>query len=291
MRRQVRLADGRTLDAWIDPEASGIPLVFHMGTPSSGLPFAAHLEAARERGLRWISWSRPGYGSSTRLENRRAADVVSDTREVLDQLGAEQAYVAGWSGGGPHALACAALMPDRVLGVSVIAGVAPFDAEGLDFTAGMGAENVEGFRVAMQGPAADAAMLEIMWPGFRDATAEGIAEAFGDLIDDVDRGSLTGEFAEFVAANGHEGLRDSYLGWLDDDMVSVRPWGFDLDSFARPVHIWQGSHDRMVPFAHGQWLAAHVNRACPHLLPEHGHLSLAVDSFGSILDEMLARSR
>ena len=277
MRRQIELADGRVLDAWIDPDASGVPFVFHFGTPSSGLPLATHLAAARERGLRWISWSRPGYGSSSRLEGRSVTDVVRDTREVLDQLGAERCYVAGWSGGGPHALACAALMPDRVLGVTTIAGVGPYvvpdGLEAFDFLAGMGAENVEGFNATLEGPEAEAAMLEREWPVMRAVTAEQIADAFGDLIDDVDRASLSGDFAEFAAANMHEGLRDSYLGWMDDDLAFVRPWGFELDAFEVPVHIWQGAHDRMVPFAHGEWLAGACRGACPHLLPEHGHLS------------------
>ena len=289
MRRQVTLADGRVLDAWIDPQENGVPLVFHFGTPASGLPFGPHVEAARKRGLRWISWSRPGYGGSSRHAGRSVASVVADTREVLDQLGADRAYVLGWSGGGPHALACAALMPERVLGVSTIGSIAPADADGLDFTAGMGKENVEGFALALEGPEADAAALEEAWPQMRDATATDIADAFGDLIDEVDRGSLTGEFAAWVAANGHEGLRDSYLGWLDDDLLAVRPWGFAIDAIGVPVHIWQGAHDRMVPFAHGEWLATHIPTACAHLLPEHGHLSLAVGSFGGILDEMVGR--
>ena len=289
MRRDVQMTDGRVLDAWIDPDDSGVPLVFHLGCPASGLPFAAHVAAARERGLRWISWSRPGYGTSTRFQGRLVSDVAADARDVLDQLGVDKAYVAGWSGGGPHALACAAMMPDRSLAVSIIASTAPYPAEGLDYLAGMGAENVEGFKASFTGPEADAAILEKDWPQMRGMTAASVAESFGDLIDDVDRASLTGEFAEWVVANAHEALRDSYLGWLDDDQAVVRPWGFELDWLDVPVHIWQGAHDRMVPFAHGEWLAAHVRGACPHLLPDEGHLSVAVGSFGAILDEMMRR--
>src|SRR5688572_4572299 len=108
MRRTLTLADGRTLDAWVD-DFDGVPLVFHFGTPSSGLPFEPFLAATRDRGLRWVSWNRPGYGSSTRDEGRSVASVVDDTRELLSQLSAERAHIVGWSGGGPHALACAAL--------------------------------------------------------------------------------------------------------------------------------------------------------------------------------------
>jgi pimeloyl-ACP methyl ester carboxylesterase len=103
----------------------------------------------------------------------------------------------------------------------------------------------------------------------------------------VDRGSLTGEFAEAVAAETREGLRNGYWGWFDDDMAFNRDWGFDIGSLRVPVHIWQGAHDKMVPFAHGQWLAAHTPSACAHLHEEHGHLSLGVDTMGPMLDEMI----
>src|SRR5690348_6310591 len=115
----LELPDGRLLDVWVDEDAPGsTPFVFHAGTPASGLPYERFTEAARQRGLRSIGWSRPGYGSSTRRPGRSVADVAGDTVAVLDHVGAERAYVAGHSGGGPHALACAALLPDRIIGTA-----------------------------------------------------------------------------------------------------------------------------------------------------------------------------
>jgi len=241
-----------------------------------------------DRGLRYVAFNRAGYGSSTRREGRSVADVVEDTASVLNSLGADRAWVLGWSGGGPHALACAALLPERVRGTALMAGVAPYPAEGLDFMAGMGAENVEEFNAALDGAAALIPFKERAWPIFRDMTPGAVAEAFGDLVDDVDRASISGAFAEYLAANMHEGLREGYWGWFDDDMSFIKPWGFDLGSIPGQVHLWQGAHDRMVPFAHGQWLAEHVGNACPHLVTEHGHLSLVVDAFPQILDELIS---
>jgi pimeloyl-ACP methyl ester carboxylesterase len=239
------------------------------------------------RGLRYVSFSRAGYGASTRRPGRAVADVVEDTRFVLDTLGARQAWVAGWSGGGPHALACAALMADRVLGTALIASVAPYPAEGLDFLAGMGAENIEEFEAAIESPEALIAFKERNWPVFRAVTASEVGDALGDLVDEVDYGSIRDEFADWLAALFREGLRESYWGWFDDDRAFVHPWGFELEPIPGPVHLWQGAHDRMVPFAHGEWLAAHVGGACAHLYPEHGHLTLAVDSLPAILDELV----
>jgi len=118
-----------------------------------------------------------------------------------------------------------------------------------------------------------------------------VAASFGDLIDHVDRGSLTGEFAEFAAASFREGLRESYWGWFDDDMAFVKPWGFDLGAIRVPVHVWQGGHDRMVPFAHGRWLAAHIPTAIPHLDPEDGHLRIVVQEMPDILDALVESGR
>ena len=285
---QLRLPDRRSLDVFLDGPETGTPLVYHFGTPGAGGPtFAPIVDTLAERGLRYVTFSRPGYGSSTRLPGRDVVAVVDDTAAVLDAIGAERCHVIGWSGGGPHALACATRMPERVINVATIGSVAPYAAEGLDWLAGMGAENVEEFSAALTGPEELIAFMEHAAPVFRDMRPAQVADAFGDLIDDVDRGSLTGTFSEWMADDMHEALRIGYWGWFDDDMAFMQPWGFALDEIRVPAFIWQGGHDRMVPFAHGEWLAAHIPGAQGCLFPEHGHLTLAVDSIGRIVDELL----
>jgi pimeloyl-ACP methyl ester carboxylesterase len=288
---ELRLADGRSLDVYLDGPEDGTPLLFHIGTPGAGIPFAPFVQTLADRGLRYVSFSRPGYGSSTRREGRDVVDVVDDSAAVLDAIGADRCYVIGWSGGGPHALACAARMPERVIAAATIGAVAPYHAEGLDWTDGMGAENIEEFGAALAGPEELIGFKERAAPILRVVTPTEVADAFGDLIDDVDRGSLTGAFAEWMADVFHEALRVGYWGWFDDDMAFTRPWGFDLDEVRGPVSVWQGAHDRMVPFAHGEWLASHIPGARPRLFREHGHLSLAVDSIPRIVDELLAEGR
>jgi pimeloyl-ACP methyl ester carboxylesterase len=284
----VTTPDGRNLDVYVAGPADGEVLLFHSGTPSAPLVFEPMVEQMAARGLRYVGFSRPGYGSSTRRPWRSIADVVDDTETVLDHLGAESAWILGWSGGGPHALACAALMPERCRGVAAIASVTPYPAEGLDYLAGMGDENVEEFEASIEGSDALLAFKERNWPIFRAVSGDQVAASLGDLIDEVDRASLTGDFAEFAAASFREALRESYWGWFDDDMAMVTPWGFELDAIRVPVHIWQGRHDRMVPYGHGEWLAAHVPTAIPHLFADEGHLSIVVAMFGRILDELIA---
>ena len=283
----VTTPDGRRLDLYLAGPDDGETLVFIPGTPSAGIPYPALVEAAAARGLRTVSWTRPGYGSSTRLPGRHVAAVVPDAAAILDHLGVERCHAIGWSGGGPHVLAVAALLPERIRAVATIGGVAPFPAEGLDWTAGMGAENVEEFGSTLKGPEALLPLMEPNRQQVMNVTADEVITAFGDLIDHVDAGSLSGEFAEWVASLFRESVREGYWGWFDDDLAFVEPWGFDLASIRVPVHVWQGRHDRMVPFAHGEWLTAHLPTAIPHLSDDHGHLTLICDALPEILDELI----
>jgi pimeloyl-ACP methyl ester carboxylesterase len=261
--------------------------VFHHGTPGSAIVFEPFIQEVLARGLRYVACSRPGYGDSTRRPGRTVADCVGDTSAAVEQLGHDRFYTAGWSGGAPHALACAALLPDRVLAAASIAGPAPLGVEGIDWLSGMGEENVEEFGAAMAGPDELQSYLEKVGPEFGSVTGDEIAAALGDLVGEVDKAALTGELGAFLAGNIREGLRNGIWGWFDDDLAFVRAWGFDLSGLAVQATVWQGAQDRMVPFAHGEWLAAHAPVRA-RLMPEHGHLSLAVASFPTILDDLLA---
>jgi pimeloyl-ACP methyl ester carboxylesterase len=282
----IDLGDGRHIEVLVAGPSSGLPVVFHHGTPGGAALFPPWVEAASQRGLRSIICSRPGYGGSTARPGRIVADVAADTAAVLDQFGAHEFVTLGWSGGGPHALACAALLPDRCRAAVSVAGVAPYRADGLDWSAGMGAENLEEFGAAAGGEGPLSTYLQKEADGLATVQATDVAAALGDLVSEVDRLQLTGEFAEFLAASFRAAVSGGIAGWRDDDLAFVTDWGFPLAAPV-PVTIWQGGQDRMVPFAHGQWLAANVAGARARLLPEEGHLSLMVGRFGEILDELV----
>ncbi len=285
---RLRLADGRSLDLYMSGPRDGAVLLFHHGTPGSWVPFRVIEHAAHRLGLRVVTTSRPGYGDSTRHPRRSVVDVVADTRAVLDAVGADRCRVAGWSGGGPHALACGAQLAERVDAVLVIAGVAPYQAEGLDFLAGMGEDNVIEFGRALAGEAALRPWLEEQAGQLREVTAADLVSALGSLLPSVDRALLTAEFGEDFAANIREGLRVGVGGWLDDDLAFTHPWGFALSEIAVPTVVWQGSDDLMVPFAHGQWLAARIPGVVAHLEQGEGHLSIGVGAIDQILQELVA---
>ncbi|MDA8312547.1 MAG: alpha/beta hydrolase [Actinomycetota bacterium] len=283
---QVTLPDGRRIEVSVSGPEGGLPLVFHHGTPGARTPIRVLQRAAHRRGLRLVAATRPGYGHSTRKEGRTVADVVEDTAAVLQALGADRCLVAGWSGGGPHALACAARLP-HALGALVIAGVAPADGEGLDWMAGMGQDNVDEFRAARAGPGALRAHLGAQRDLLKDVSMDDIAASLESLLPPVDRAVLTDEFAQDLAASFHEALVEGVDGWLDDDLAFVSPWGFGLREIAIPTAIWQGSEDRMVPPAHGEWLSTRIPGASAHLIPGEGHLSIALGAADAMLDELV----
>ena len=280
----VLLPDGRRLDMRVSGPAEGVPVVFHHGTPGAATPIRAMERAAQKRGMRLVTSSRPGYGDSTRRPGRRVVDVVEDTVSLVEAIEADRCIVAGWSGGGPHALACAARLPAAVA-VVVIAGVAPYDADGLDWMDAMGEDNVAEFSAAAAGEEQLRSLLDQLRPHLNSVDAAGIISSLASLLPEVDRAVLTDEFGEDMAASFNEALRTGVDGWLDDDLAFVKPWGFELAEVSAPTMIWQGSEDLMVPFAHGRWIASKLPGASVHLEQGEGHLSVGVGALDRMLEE------
>jgi pimeloyl-ACP methyl ester carboxylesterase len=282
---------GRTLEVEVAGPESGQAVLVHTGTPSAGRLYAANVKAGADRGLRHITYSRPGYARSARHAGRTIADCVADVVTIADHLDVGHLFTIGASGGGPHALACAVLLPERVLAAATIGGVAPYHAEGLDWQAGMGEENLQEFAAALAGGGQLIEFLEAACHELAHAEGPQLQAVLGDLLSDVDREALGGEYAEHVAASARAAVANGVWGWFDDDIAHLSAWGFDLAATQRPVTIWQGGQDRFVPPAHGEWLASRVPGARPQLRPEHGHLSLSLGAYGEVLDELIASAR
>jgi pimeloyl-ACP methyl ester carboxylesterase len=296
-RRSLTRPDGRVIEFLAAGPADGLPLVLHEGTPCGLVLYAPTVRAAAIRGLRVVLAARPGYEGSTPRPGRRVVDVAQDTAAVLDDLGAATFVTLGWSGGGPHALACAAALPGRCLAAGSIAGVAPFTADGLDWLGGMAPENIAEFGAARRGEAALTEFLDREAAMMGAITGESVASSLGGLVIEADKAVLTGAFADHIAACLRTAVSSGIAGWRDDDLAFVRDWGFSLGwespspspapGDPAPVAVWQGDQDQMVPFAHGKWLAASIRDARVHLMPGDGHLSMTVSAFGRILDDLL----
>ena len=274
MQRTARTPDGRTLAIEEDGDPNGRPVLVHGGTPNSRHLYPPTAIDAAARGLRLISYDRPGYGGSTPQPGRTVADCAADVRAICAELGIERLAMWGISGGGPHVLACAALLPDLVLAAASLASPAPMDAEGLDWFAGMGQLNADDARLYLRDPQAARAKLESDREASLAASAADLAAMLRTLLSPTDASALTDGLAEFLTWSDHEGLAPGGQGWWDDSVAEAGPWGFELSAITVPVLLMHGRQDQFVPFGHGQWLAAHIPGVEARLLDHDGHLTL-----------------
>ena len=281
----VSVGDGRVLEVLTSGPRDGVPLLFHHGTPMAAAEFVPLRDLAAAQGLRTVLYSRPGYAQSMRHADRTVADVVSDVVAVLDALGAQTFFSLGWSMGGPHALACAALLPERCAAVATIASIAPHEAEGLDWMAGMMEMNVEEYSLALQGGTAVVPLLEKWRPDLAELQPANVAKALA-ARPDVD-GQILAGVRDFVATSLRRSVSTGILGWLDDDLACLRPWGFDFAAITAPVSLWHGEKDVHAPYAHSVWLASRMPRARLRSLPEENHNSIVVLALQQIVGDLI----
>ncbi|MCW3065926.1 MAG: Hydrolase, alpha/beta hydrolase fold domain protein [Solirubrobacterales bacterium] len=258
--RDVRLDDGRTLRVYDSGGADAghaFPLMWHHGSPQTGAPLEPLLSAAASRGIRLLSYGRPGYGGSTPHPGRTVASAAADVAQVADALGVSRFAVMGASGGGPHALACVALLGGRVTGAVCLAGLAPF-TEDFDWFAGMASGG--GLRAAVAGREARA----------RFAASDEFDET---IFTQADWAALSGTWASLAADAGRAAAAGPD-GLVDDDVAYVTPWGFDVTQIDAPVLLVQGGEDRIVPPAHANWLMRNCPKPELWLRPHDGHVSI-----------------
>jgi len=274
MERSVHTPDGRTLAVEDAGDPAGRPVLVHMGSPNSRHLYGPNVADAARRGLRLISYDRPGYGGSTPHPGHSVADCAGDVRAICAALGIGRLAMWGISGGGPYLLACAALLPDLVVAAASLASLAPYGAAGLDWFAGMGQDNVDDFRLLLTDEDAARAKTDKDREEVLATPAGELAKALESLLTPVDAAVLHGEMAEYLAYVDREGLAPGSQGWWDEGCAHVRPWGFELADISVPVLLLHGRQDQFVPFGHGQWLAAHIPGVEARLLDGDGHLTL-----------------
>jgi pimeloyl-ACP methyl ester carboxylesterase len=253
----IETGDGRTLHAY-DRGGGDLAVMWHHGTPNIGAPPRPLFAAADRLGIRFISYDRPGYGGSTPLPGRDIASAAADAAVVADALRVSNFAVFGHSGGGSHALACAALLPGRVTAAVCISGLAPFTAGGLDWFAGMGPGSEASLRAAAAGRAVKEA---------HEAT-----ESEPDFLP-ADWAALDGEWGWFGSVVG-PAMAGGPAPLIDDDLAYVDQWGCDPATITAPVLLIHGSDDLIVPSAHSEWLFRHIPGAQLRVLPGEGHISV-----------------
>jgi len=267
---QIKLADGRNFEYEDNGVKSDQAILFLHGTPGADKTWSQWLPQVTD--CLAIAASRAGYGKSDRHKGRTVADDLADQQALLDHFHIEEFVSIGWSGGGPHSLNMT--RDPRSKGAITLAGVGEWGHADLDFLADMGPENEEEFGEALKGEAAIAAWMSKNAPSLKTITGPDLISALGGLIGEADKAALTPVRAEDAAKSFRHALVDSFDGWADDDLAFVQKFGFDLGAINKPVLVWQGDDDFMVPKAHGEWLAKHIPAAKLNFVPGHGHISL-----------------
>jgi pimeloyl-ACP methyl ester carboxylesterase len=278
---QIELADGRTLEVATMGNPSGSTVFFHHGTPGSTRTVKS-LEGLLDFGDFYVvTTSRPGYGQSSRHEGRSIASVVGDLHAALDHFGRDEYVALGWSGGGPHALASAAL-DARCRSAVTLASVAPADVD-FDWTEGMGPENVEEYALAQEGGPAYEELMAATGDFLGLATKDTIVEMIGGLLSEPDRLAISNDDAREIFVEGMRyGFANGWRGYFDDNVAMMLPWGFDVSDIGVPVHLFYGDDDLMVPESHGRWLSAHVANSRVTHHPDEGHLSIFMNHLDAV---------
>jgi pimeloyl-ACP methyl ester carboxylesterase len=270
----VTTGGGRKI--WVDisgPE-NGFPVLRHAGSPGSRRLFGPAVDCANACGFRLISYDRPGYGDTPPRSNRLIADGVVETLAIANELGFSELAVWGFSGGGPYALACAALLPEVVVGCCVFSSFAPYAAEGLDFATGCSDEYRREIELFFEDPqvARDHFRVEAHDLFAASSTAEGWLERWGAAAETDAAHSR--QLAEYLALVQQDCLSRSDQGWWDDWAAVLTPWGFDPVEIDSPVQLWHGQSDEAVSPAHGHWLADRISGIDAHFPEGDDHTNI-----------------
>ena len=272
------MADGRRLHVYDTgpTDSESLPVFWHHGTPNIGAPPEPLLSAAERLGIRWVSHDRPGYGGSDRQPGRTVASVAADVAAVAEALRIGRFAVMGHSGGGAHALACAACMADRVVATVCISGLAPLGSDGLDWFDGMPPSGAAELRAAIEGEESLANLLAASEFDMAQFTA-------------ADMSALRAEW-RWLGQVAELGLKGGPGGMIDDDIATVGNWGFEPQAVGPPVLFLHGLDDRIVPSSHSRWLAGRLPDSELWLRAGDGHISI-LNSAESALDWIAERAR
>ncbi|MEV7779731.1 alpha/beta fold hydrolase [Kitasatospora sp. NPDC088351] len=267
----VKAADNRVLAVETLGDPRGRPVFLLHGMPGSRVGPHPRSTVLYRLGVRLISFDRPGYGDSTRLPGRRVSAAAADVRTIADELGLAGFAVLGRSGGAPHALACAALLPERVSRVAVLVSLAPRNAAGLDWYAGMTPSNVRAYQEAERGRERIADAMQFRSQQIKDDPVS-LLQGLRSELPSTDREVVadTG-LRRMLQSNYREAFRHSADGWIDDVLAFTTDWGFKVEDIAVPAWLWHGADDQFSPVEHSRWLADHIPGAALFLEPGAAH--------------------
>ena len=267
----IHLLGGRTLGYAEYGPADGPPLFLFHGLPGSRLD-APQMWPEEPADVRVIAPDRPGFGTSAFRDGRRLTDWADDVRQLADSLGIGRFLVAGFSGGGPHALAVAHGLPDRVIAAGSIGGAGPVDTPGA--LAGMNRVNRLIFACARRAPRVLGLLIARHASQISHQPAKLIERSSRDRhLPEADRVAMTDpRLRELMIAAGPEAFRQGIRGVVHEAHICARPWGFAPATIKPPVLLWHGDQDTNVPLAMARDLADQIPGSSITVYPGEGHL-------------------
>lgn len=286
---EVILRDGRLLAAYT--YGQGPVVLYHHGTPGTGLTLNCARVAADQLGVTVLSYDRAGYARSDANPGRSIASVATDMEDLLNHFHVDSALTVGWSGGGPHALATAHFLPERIQAVCVIAGVGPSDVDDLNYREGLSEAELQEFELAVSGREALLEFAKENYAPLATLTREDVQNSLTDRTAASDRAFLEGDYCDELVEHFRRALEASVEGMTDDAVAFSTPWGFDVSNIQQEMVIFHGALDRSVPIRHGQWLAKRVPHAVPRFFDEDGHTSIAIGRMTEAISELLSLSK
>lgn len=288
--RVISTASGRKLRIFETGQPDGMPVLVHHETPGSYLLVPSWINDANSHGIRLISYDRPGYGCSTPSPGRSVSIASEDVATIAKELSLDRLCVFGYSGGGPHALACAALLPDLVVAAAIIASFAPYEADGLDWFDGMDEANIKNFKTALDGrDEIEQLVKTIRWPWLLKETPQTLVNGFGTLFSANDAAAFSLDLAGWFLNQMLEGSKDRVDGWVDDYIAFTTPWDFEVDKIKIPVLLMHGGQDRFMSISHGEWLAEYIPNVDARLLADDGHITLSVSRIPEVYEWLMNR--
>jgi pimeloyl-ACP methyl ester carboxylesterase len=285
--REIGVSDGRRVafDCWGDPK--GFPVFLLHGTPGSRSGPVPRVPLLYQLGVQLISYDRPGYGGSERHRGRTVAAAAWDVLDLADHLGLDTFGVVGRSGGGPHALACAAFIGgNRLRSVAVLVGLAPSDAIGLDWFEGMTESNVHEYEVAaLDGDDAVVADLTRRAKQIDEDPKSLLNALHKEMVEADRRVAFDAGIRRHLTESYREAIRNGPYGWIDDVLAFRSPWGFELKKIKIPVRLWHGDQDVFSPLAHSRWMADQIPSAQIEVEPGAAHFG-AIEMLPKVLAQL-----
>ena len=267
----ISTPDGREL--WLESSGSplGKTLLFHNGTPTSRKLFQEMVVEGTDRGAHLICYERPGYGGSTPHPGRSIADSVKDVLAIATYFRKERIAVWGISGGGPHAIAAAVLLPELVCAAATFASLAPITAPHFDFFQGMSEKKARERKLYFSDEVAFQNYLRESRQEILSANSHYLSAKLAAMAPEV---RVSRSFYEFSYETMRRAVEKGIEGYLEDYQAFFSEWGLDLSQNTVPIQLWHGRNDSDVPFHHSVWLSEAIPHSELNLTSTDGHFSI-----------------